>query len=149
MCFALLRAGADKNVLGCDGKTAQHLAQSKKRDKIAAVLDGWKPMGLTATQTQKITESRGEGPLRYSRNLVDGCESFERATTATRSPNSRRWQIHDDFNDCHWIGHRFVKYDRNQPPSMTWSTVLKPHGIETRNNSYNAYRWSTPSRLPV
>lgn len=67
VCFALLRAGADKNVLDRDDKTAQHLAESKKRDKIALLLGGWKPMGLTATQTQKIIESRGDGPQRYNR----------------------------------------------------------------------------------
>lgn len=81
VCFSLLRSGADKNVLDRDGKTAQHLAHSKKRYKITAVLDGWKPMGLTATQTQKIIESRGEGPPRYSQNLVDVRKSFERPTT--------------------------------------------------------------------
>eukprot|EP00903_Cladosiphon_okamuranus_P006591 g6439.t1 len=64
VCFALLQAGADKTVLDRDRKTSRDLAESRSRGKIAALLKDWKPIGLTATQTQKIKESRGEGPIR-------------------------------------------------------------------------------------
>ncbi|CAM9388394.1 unnamed protein product, partial [Ectocarpus sp. 13 AM-2016] len=64
VCFALLQAGADKTARGSEGETAQHLAQCRQRGKVVTLLDGWRPLGLTATQTQKIKESRGEGPLR-------------------------------------------------------------------------------------
>lgn len=64
VCFALLQAGADKTARDSKGETAQHLAECRQRGKVVTLLDGWRPLGLTATQTQKIKESRGEGPLR-------------------------------------------------------------------------------------
>ncbi|CAM9242923.1 unnamed protein product [Scytosiphon promiscuus] len=64
VCFALLEAGADKTVLDSNGKTSQDLAKSRQREKIDTLLESWRPLGLTATQTHKIKESRGEGPLR-------------------------------------------------------------------------------------
>ncbi|CAM9364932.1 unnamed protein product, partial [Ectocarpus fasciculatus] len=64
VCFALLQAGADKTARDSEGETAQHLAECRQRGKVVTLLDGWRPLGLTATQTQKIKESRGEGPLR-------------------------------------------------------------------------------------
>ncbi|CAM9282487.1 unnamed protein product, partial [Ectocarpus sp. 4 AP-2014] len=64
VCFALLQAGADKTARDSEGETAQQLAECRQRGKVVTLLDGWRPLGLTATQTQKIKESRGEGPLR-------------------------------------------------------------------------------------
>lgn len=64
VCFALLQAGADKALRDSNGDTSQHLAESRQRDKIALLLNDWRPIGLTATQTHKIKESRGEGPMR-------------------------------------------------------------------------------------
>lgn len=65
MCFALLQAGADKTLRDNNGETSQDLAESRDRDKIYRLLNDWRPLGLTATQTQKIKESRGEGPMRW------------------------------------------------------------------------------------
>eukprot|EP00752_Nemacystus_decipiens_P004020 g3682.t2 len=64
VCFALLQAGADKTVQDKKGNTSQHLAESRSREKVVILLNNWRPIGLTATQTQKIKESRGEGPTR-------------------------------------------------------------------------------------
>lgn len=65
VCFALLQAGADKTVQDSGGNTSQHLAESRNRGEIAVLLNDWRPIGLTATQTQKIKESRGEGSIRF------------------------------------------------------------------------------------
>jgi len=65
VCFALLQAGADKTLRDGNGETSQHLAESRNRGKISRLLSDWRPLGLTATQTQKIKESRGEGPTRW------------------------------------------------------------------------------------
>ncbi|CAM9421771.1 unnamed protein product [Laminaria digitata] len=64
VCFSLLQAGADKNVCDRSGETPQHLAESRRREKIVASLERWRPLGLTATQTQKIKMSREEGSMR-------------------------------------------------------------------------------------
>lgn len=77
VCFALLQAGADKVVQDRKGETAQHLAESRQRDKISVLLDGWRPIGLTATQTQKIKESRGEGPIRCENRMAAEYEEVE------------------------------------------------------------------------
>ncbi len=64
VCFALLQAGADKTLRDGNGETSRHLAECRDRGKISRLLSDWRPIGLTATQTQKIKESRGEGPMR-------------------------------------------------------------------------------------
>ncbi|CAM9418276.1 unnamed protein product, partial [Hapterophycus canaliculatus] len=96
VCFALLEAGADKTFEDNNGETSQHLAESRGRGRIAALLDGWRPIGLTATQTHKIKQSRGEGPLRPWETEADTAIrsqlralDMKRCTFGIRHPGTR------------------------------------------------------------
>lgn len=68
VCLSLLQAGADKQLFDKGGLTPLHLAECKRRDRIAAVLRNWRPIGLTATQIQGIIDSRVDGDPRYAKS---------------------------------------------------------------------------------
>ena len=111
MCFALLQAGADKTVQDKGGNTSKYLAESRNRGKIAVLLNNWRPVGLTATQTQKIKESRGEGPIRFDENKL----AVEPSRSLFRSQNRHPEQRCDGQEGAN-IGHTCNGYCRGAAP---------------------------------